>query len=91
MLIRAYCADGHERTEFLPRPENQVFWCRECTAVITREAIYQSVPQMYQELMKNDFGMVLAAFADIGAIDLIFQGKYPLKVEYAREQDLNLP
>ena len=88
MLIRVYCADQHRRELLMPNHANKTAYCPICKQTVTEEGFFRSLPPMYQELVKTDFGGVLASFADIGAIDLIFRGKYPLDVEYAREKDL---
>lgn len=88
MLIRAYCENEHQRVELAPRQYDLCSICPDCKEIFTRESLYQSLPPFYKNIVDTDLGGVLASFADIGAIDLIFRGKYPLAIEYARERHL---
>jgi len=89
MLLRLYCENGHGRSKMEPQYWRQTAVCILCGEVVTRESFRNSIPPTYQRLLDTNFGGVLASFADIGAIDVIYRGKYPLDIEYPREKDIN--
>jgi hypothetical protein len=93
-LIRVFCegrrSERHERTRMEAIPYRMIWRCPNvgCGEMITQEHAHRSVPKQYQAMMDNWLGGVLADWADIGAIDIIFVGLYEVQIEYPRRNQV---
>lgn len=93
-LLRVFCegrrSERHERTRMEAIPHRMIWQCpvRGCGEGVTQEHAFRSVPRQYQQLMENWLGGVLADWADIGAIDVIFVGLYEVQIEYPRSNQV---
>lgn len=93
-LLRVFCegrrSEPHERTRMVA--DHALLMghcpCRGCGHSISHERVHRSVPAEYRQLMKSWLGDVLADWADIGAIDVIFVGLFDPQIEYPRRDQV---
>jgi hypothetical protein len=60
----------------------RIAFCDECGEQVSEFVIHDAIPPPFRDLSPA------LSLADVGAIDVIYKGSYPLDVEYPRERDI---